>query len=259
MIMKKILCSLALAGLSFASAQISVTESFESTPDATKGFTVDGFSSSATPSGCTARALSKNFWSASSNTKNTIIYTSNSSNGGKLNITFKYKHPRLGTTATVDGILKVEYSVDNGVYQLLDTFDLKTNEQFCQTYTKSIEQDIVPAGKNFKLKITGTYVSGDFYIVVDELAISQSAPTLAVNSAYKDQISVYPNPVQDFIHLTDSKNVVKIVITDISGKMVKSVDTPSVSIDVSKLKSGNYIANIIFADGTQQSHKIIKK
>ncbi|MBU4537602.1 MAG: T9SS type A sorting domain-containing protein [Weeksellaceae bacterium] len=257
--MKKILCFLAVAGLNFASAQISINESFETTPNATKGFTVDGFSSSATPSGCTGKALSKNFWNVSSNTKNTIIYTSNSSNGGKLNITFKYKHPRLGTTAAVDGILKVEYSVDNGAYQLLDTFDLKTNEQFCQTYTKSIEQDIIPAGKNFNLKITGTYVAGDFYIVVDELVITQAAPTLAVNGVSKNQISVYPNPVQDVIQLSDSKNVVKMLITDFSGKMVKSIDTPSASTDVSGLKSGNYIANIIFADGTQQSHKIIKK
>lgn len=257
--MKKILCFLAVASLSFVSAQISVTESFETTPNATKGFTVDGFSSSATPSGCTGKALSKNFWNVSSNTRNTIIYSSNNSNGGKLNITFKYKHPRLGTTAAVDGTLKVEYSVDNGTYQLLDSYDLKTNEQFCQTYTKSIEQNIIPAGKSFNLRITGTYVSGDFYIVVDELVITQDALVLAANGVSKNQISVYPNPVQNFIQLSDYKNVERLIITDYSGKMVKSVATPSGSADVSNLKSGNYLVTIISADGSQQSYKIIKK
>ena len=257
--MKKILCSVAVASLSFVSAQISVNESFETTPNSTKGFTVEGFFSSATPSGCTGKALSKNFFALSSNTKNTIIYTSDSSNGGKLNITFKYKHPRFGTTAAVDGIIKVEYSVDNGEYQLLDSYDLKTNEQFCQTYTKSIEQDIIPAGKNFKLKITGTYVSGDFYIGVDELAITQTAPTLASESVSKNQISIYPNPVQNVIQLSDYKNIVKLIITDMSGRTVKSIDSPSTSTDVSALKSGNYILSIVDKEGKIQSSKIIKQ
>lgn len=257
--MKKILCSLAVAGLSLVNAQISVNESFETTPNSAKGFTVDGFFSSGTPSGCTGKALSKEFYGASSNNKNTIIYTSNSSNGGKLNITFKYKHPRFGTSAAVDGTLKVEYSVDNGEYQLLDSYNLKTHETFCQTYTKSIEQDLIPVGKNFNLKITGTYVSGDFYIVIDELAITQSAPTLSVNGASKNQISVYPNPVQDVIQLSDYKNVAQLVITDFSGRIVKSVGNPTGSTNISRLKSGNYLVNIISTDGVKQSFKIIKK
>lgn len=257
--MKKILCSIAVACVGFATAQISVNESFETTPTADKGFTVEGFFSSATPSGCTTRALSKEFWAASSNNKNTIIYNSNASNAGKLNISFKYKHPRFGTTAAVDGILKVEYSVDNGDYKLLDSYELKTSEQFCQAYTKSIDQDVIPEGKNFKLKITGTWVSGDFYIVVDDLEITQSAPTLATNSVSKNQISIYPNPVQNVININGNKNLTKLLITDISGKVVKSIDNPSASTDVSTLNKGNYIVSIISNDGAKQSYKIIKK
>lgn len=257
--MKQIFTMLAVAAFGVAGAQIAVNEQFETTPGVTTGFTVDGFFSSATPSGCTARALSKNFWSTSSNAKNTVVYSSDNSNGGKINISFKYKHPRATTTAAVNGTLKVEYAVDNGDYEILDMVDLTANQQFCQTYTKSIEQDLVPAGKNFKLKITGTYISGDFYIVIDELIITQNNPVLATSAASAETLRLFPNPVQDIIQLSEYKNVAKIVITDFSGRTLKSVNEPSAAINVSNLKTGSYIATVVLKNGNQQAHKFIKK
>jgi len=257
--MKRILFFLAVASVNTLSAQISLSESFETTPNAAKGFTIEGFSSSSTPSGCTGKALSKSFYSTASNAKNTIIYNSAGSNGGQLNVAFKYKHPRFGTTAAVNGTLKVEYSVDNGEYQLLDSFDLKTSEQFCQSYTKVIPQDAVPAGKNFNLKITGTYAGGDFYIVVDEMVITQNAPTLGIGATEKNQISIYPNPVINNIYLSDYRNAGQMIITDFSGRTISTVSNPQSSTDVSKLKSGNYIVTVVSKTGTQQSFKISKK
>ncbi len=257
--MKQIFTMLAVAAFGFAAAQIAVNEQFETTPGAAAGFTVDGFFSSATPSGCTARALSKNFWSTTSNAKNTVVYSTDSSNGGKINISFKYKHPRATTTAAVNGTLKVEYAVDNGDYAILDTVELTTNQQFCQTYSKSIDQDLVPAGKNFKLKITGTYVSGDFYIVIDELIITQNFPVLAVSDASAASVRLFPNPVHDLVQISDYRNVAKITITDFSGRTLKTVREPSAAINISNLKTGSYLATVILRDGSQQTHKFLKK
>lgn len=260
--MKKILCSLAVASLSFVSAQISVNESFETTPGADKGFVIEGFSSSSTPAGCSGKALSKNFWAASSNAKNTMVYSSDKSNGGKLNITFKYKHPGASNVnPKVDGIMKIEYSVNNGEYQLLNSLDLKTHQHACQNYTTTIEQGIIPEGENFKFKITGTWVSGDYHHAIDDLVITQDAldPTLAVSASTKNQISIYPNPAHNVINLTDNKNLTRLIITDVTGRIVKSIDNPSLSTDISTLKSGNYIVSLITNNGATSSYKIIKK
>lgn len=257
--MKQIFTILAMAAFGFAGAQIAVNEQFETTPGAAAGFTVDGFFSSATPSGCTARALSKNFWSTSSNAKNTVVYSSDNSNGGKINISFKYKHPRATSTAAVNGTLKVEYAANNGFYEVLDTIELTANQQFCQTFTKSIDQGLVPAGKNFKLKITGTYISGDFYIVLDELVITQNNPVLATSVASAERVNLLKNPVQDNMQFSDYKNIEKIIITDFSGRTLKTVLEPRTAINVSNLKTGSYIATVVQKNGTQQSHKFLKK
>ncbi|MGV4414029.1 T9SS type A sorting domain-containing protein [Chryseobacterium sp. T1] len=258
--MKRILCSLTVASLSFFSAQISVSEAFETTPTIDKGFIVDGFASSANPVGCSGRALSKNFWSANTNVKNTMVYTSDKSNGGKLSISFKYKHPGLSNSnPKVDGILKVEYSVNNGEYQLLNSYDLKTHQHGCLSYTKVLDEGTIPADKNFKLKISGTWVSGDFYIAIDDFAITQDAPTLSVDSVSNKQTAIYPNPVQNVINLTDHKSVKRLIIIDASGRVVRSIEQPTQATDISTLKSGNYIVSLVSSNGTTTSYKIIKK
>lgn len=263
--MKKILCSLAVASLSFISAQISVSEGFTTTPTLVDGvgFTFIGFSgSSVTPIPCASnnRAMSKSFYNGSAtNATNAMIYSSNKSNGGQLSISFKYKHPAgSATNPKVDGSFKVEYSVDGKDYITLHEYQLKTTQQFCQTYTAVIEEGVVPKDQDFKLKISGTFVSGDYYLVVDDFVISQVAPTLSVASVSRDQTPIYPNPVHDVINLAD-KDIMRLVITDVTGRMVISIDNPSLATDVSALKSGSYIVTVIDKKGRQQSSKIIKK
>lgn len=264
--MKKILCSLAVASLSFVSAQISVSESFATTPTIVSGvgFTFVGFSgSTTTPIPCTTgdRAMNKSFFNGSStNATNALIYSSNKSNGGKLSISFRYKHPASsGTNPKVDGSFKVEYSVDGQDYVTLNSYELKTSQQFCQNYTATIEEGIVPKDKDFKLKISGAYVSGDYYLVVDDFAISQTTPTLAVDTFGKTQMSIYPNPVNNVINLSNNKDVARLVVTDLSGRTVKVIENPASTNDVSALKSGNYIINVLSVNGTTESFKIIKK
>lgn len=261
--MKKILCFLAAASFHFVSAQISVNESFTTNPGPEKGFTFIGFNgSSSNPIPCSTgnRAMNKSFYTGSStNVTNAINYSSNDSNGGKLSISFKYKHPPGSANASVNGTMRVEYSVDNGEFQLLESIELKKIEQFCQNFTQIIDEDIVTKGKNFKLKISGTYISGDFYLVVDDLTITQSVPTLAVEAVSTKQISVSPNPVHNSLRLSDYKNTLKLTITDMNGRIVKSIDRPTDATDVSTLKAGNYIATVTANDGKITSYKIIKK
>lgn len=71
------------------------------------------------------------------------------------------------------------------------------------------------------------------------------------------QISIYPNPVKDKIYFKNYRKISEIKIYDSSGKLIKSEKPRTESVDVSKLKSGNYVV-VIEVSGKISSHKIIK-
>lgn len=74
-----------------------------------------------------------------------------------------------------------------------------------------------------------------------------------------NKLSVYPNPFTDVLNLSDVKNVKSVSIVDVAGRIVKTVEKPSGSIQLSHLNAGMYIAIISMNDGTKQSIKVIKK
>ncbi|WP_295840808.1 thiol protease/hemagglutinin PrtT [uncultured Apibacter sp.] len=75
-----------------------------------------------------------------------------------------------------------------------------------------------------------------------------------------DKISIYPNPVQDVLHLkTQSDLKVKsIIIYDFSGKEVINESLSSNEINVSDLKSGPYVIKIQTSNGDKK-YRFIKK
>lgn len=96
-----------------------------------------------------------------------------------------------------------------------------------------------------------------FYGQVEDYTLNIGA-VLAVSSVNKSNLSVYPNPFQDVINISDVKDVKSISIIDISGRLVKSLK-PSTQLQVSDLKTGMYIVNLVMEDGTVRSIKTIKK
>lgn len=72
--------------------------------------------------------------------------------------------------------------------------------------------------------------------------------------------SMYPNPVNDNLTLSNISGVSEIAIYDVSGKMIRRIElqsTNEVSINVSDLNTGMYIINVTDAEGTQTS-KFVK-
>ncbi|WP_144283287.1 S8 family serine peptidase [Chryseobacterium echinoideorum] len=78
-------------------------------------------------------------------------------------------------------------------------------------------------------------------------------------SQKKVDINFYPNPVKDYIYISEIRNNTEVVIYDISGKLVLSSKLINGKLDVSNLKSGNYIANIKDGNDTPSSFKFIKE
>lgn len=82
---------------------------------------------------------------------------------------------------------------------------------------------------------------------------------LAVNeNKLKNSLSIYPNPVSDFIYLNYSKNVKGYIITDSSGRIIMKDSLTKDFINVQSLSSGNYILQILTSKNVE-NFKFIKK
>ena len=73
-------------------------------------------------------------------------------------------------------------------------------------------------------------------------------------------LKVFPNPVETLlkIDLSTYSNIQQITVYDVSGRQVFSLKSQTDSIDVSPLKSGLYVINVISDQGVSSS-KFIKK
>ena len=85
-------------------------------------------------------------------------------------------------------------------------------------------------------------------------------PNLSTTDFEKDEISVYPNPANDFIYLKGIENhtISEVSIVDILGKNVfDSVVLDLNKMDISNLNSGIYILSLT-SDNVQKKIKFIK-
>ncbi|MDP9956136.1 hypothetical protein J2X97_001773 [Epilithonimonas hungarica] len=71
------------------------------------------------------------------------------------------------------------------------------------------------------------------------------------------KISIYPNPVKDFININSTAKVSKVSVYNVDGKIL--LEDNSTKINLSKLQSGIYLMKIDFADGRSQTQKVIKQ
>jgi len=71
--------------------------------------------------------------------------------------------------------------------------------------------------------------------------------------------TLYPNPVNDVLNISDISSVNKIEISDVTGKTVYSteVNAPNISINTSNLSKGIYIVSFQNNKGVQTS-KFVK-
>ena len=84
---------------------------------------------------------------------------------------------------------------------------------------------------------------------------------LGTEDLNKESFSIYPNPVKDILHITNTKNLRSISIISTSGNMVKNILSSEIknkSIDLSHLTKGNYVVILNYEDKTVNK-KIIKQ
>jgi hypothetical protein len=103
--------------------------------------------------------------------------------------------------------------------------------------------------------------NGYFYddLLLDNVEVKQN-PVLATSdvSVAKNNIKIYPNPFKDVLNISEIEKVKSVTISDVSGRVVKTIDNPSKEINLSFLNSGLYLVTLRLKDGTQFTVKAIK-
>ncbi|MES2748306.1 MAG: T9SS type A sorting domain-containing protein [Bacteroidota bacterium] len=85
-------------------------------------------------------------------------------------------------------------------------------------------------------------------------------PELSTPDFIKNSITIYPNPVSEILQfqMDESITINKIIITDVSGKILIEKSGNRTSIDVQNLSSGTYILQA-YSEGKQFQNKFIKE
>lgn len=156
-------------------------------------------------------------------------------------------------SVTANGILQIGYVDSLNNFVELTTFSVSTTNT---TYPFSFDIPVLPVGvTQLALKNPGTPANS---LSVDN--ISYELKTLATSEVLaKNKLRIYPNPFTDIINIDNVENVKSASVIDLSGRVLKSFNGVSSSINLSDLKEGIYILALDYKDGSKSSHKIIKK
>ena len=82
--------------------------------------------------------------------------------------------------------------------------------------------------------------------------------TVSINDADFNTFNIYPNPVSDILNIKSDKEIIKLEIIDVLGKIILSEINPTNRINVERLKSGIYSIKTIFKDESSVIQKIVK-
>lgn len=107
---------------------------------------------------------------------------------------------------------------------------------------------------------TGTQNEGlDYNFYVDDFTVEAAQlSTSEVNNQVK-KAAIHPNPFKDILYISDAREVKSVIVSDVSGRVVKTIEGSTKELNLSMLNSGLYLVTISFKDGSRSTVKAIKK
>lgn len=136
--------------------------------------------------------------------------------------------------------------------------EIACNDQGTQGLFASISLTGQTPGETLYFSVWKPYSymdAGDFKIS----AYDNTVLSTHENEKDRKQIFAYPNPFKDWITLPEVSDVISLSVTDISGKLIKTIENPSTSIHLGDLKEGIYFITLKMNDGTLKTIKTMKK
>lgn len=117
----------------------------------------------------------------------------------------------------------------------------------------------IPVGSDlqlaFKHGLGGTFRS----IYIDGVEVTAAPLATSETDAKKKEINVYPNPFKDVLNIEETKDMKSVTITDLTGRVVKTIDQPSKQLYLGELNAGLYLVTVNFKDGSKSTVKAIKQ
>jgi hypothetical protein len=99
----------------------------------------------------------------------------------------------------------------------------------------------------------------DYEFFVDNFKIETASLATSEVVNAKENIKAYPNPFTDVLNISKADLVKSVSVSDVSGRLVKTIENPSSALHLGDLKQGLYFVTLNMKDGSKQSIKAIKK
>jgi len=110
--------------------------------------------------------------------------------------------------------------------------------------------------------VTVTATANDASGVTGSTVITISNQSVGINEISNNQLSLFPNPASDYVNMASSEKFTTIIITDLSGRLIKSINVTSrdnVQIDVSHLDTGVYLISLYKKEELINRNKVVIK
>ncbi|MCU7615924.1 GEVED domain-containing protein [Chryseobacterium sp. PBS4-4] len=189
----------------------------------------------------------------------------NLSSGG-YRVKFDYGLTQFADTTAAslgsDDVVQFVISQDGGVtWTVLQTWNASSSISNTGTQYTFDLGNYLGANTKFGFYATNGSVAdtNDVDFSIDNFVVESVNLSTSEVSQVKNTVKVYPNPFADVLNISDIKNVKTVSVLDIAGRIVKTIEKPSSTLQLGDLKSGMYIIVLNMNDGSQQTIKAIKK
>jgi len=134
-------------------------------------------------------------------------------------------------------------------------FDDANNDGYVSFKIKTKPNLVV--GNTFS-NLANIYFDYNFPIVTNNYTTTVQNTLGLQENEIINNISVYPNPVKNILNFKTEDNISKVEVYDIAGRILSSNSVSENKIDLSNLKTGNYILKLYTEKGIMNT-KIIKE
>ena len=140
----------------------------------------------------------------------------------------------------------------------------------CENYSKTLKgwaenpntPNNISVSNLFPMKYAANVTSNRDFLISKGWTFSGDvlgSCTLKINeTAFSNQINIYPNPASDILYIKNAKDVRSYIITDFSGRIVLKNNLDKDFINIQSLSTGNYVLQLITSKNIE-NFKFIKQ